>query len=349
MAVRALGLIGDKSVVPDLIHLVYYPNSNTRFWAQISLVRLTGKNFGTDWQAWGKWWDEQKGQPAFSPEKVPWVSDPELMDQEKQSQSDQEFIAKAKTQLAQRSGDPSRQPARPGGPPRIVKTSPTVGATDVDPDTSEITVTFDQDMNTRGWSWTGGGEVYPKIPEGKRPFYRDSRTCVLPVALEAGRYYRVGINSGTQFSNFRSASGTPTETTAIYFTTRGASEEVRKRVTKPAIVSMDPPNGATNVDPNLKEIRVTFNVEMGGGFSWCGGGANFPESPEGGRARWSEDKKTCFRPVQLKPNWDYRLGINAYSFKNFSSAWGVPVDPVSYTFTTGDGSAQPASSAAPVR
>ena len=341
MAVRALGLIGDESIVPDLIHLVYYPNSNTRFWAQISLVRLTGKNFGTDWQAWGKWWNEQKRQPAFSPEKVPWVSNPELMDQEKQRQSDQEFLAKAKTQLAQRSGEPSRQPAQPGAPPRIVKTSPAVGATEVDPAASEITVTFDQDMNTGGWSWTGGGEVYPKIPEGKRPFYRDSRTCVLPVALEAGRYYRVGINSGTQFSNFRSASGTPTETTAIYFSTRGASEEVRKRVAKPVIVSMNPPNGATNVDPNLKEIRVTFNVEMGGGFSWCGSGPNYPESPEGGRARWSEDKKTCFRPVQLKPNWDYRLGINAYSFKNFSSAWGVPVDPVSYTFTTGGGAGQP--------
>lgn len=48
MAVRALGVVGDESVVPELIHLVYHYNQNTRFWGQISLVRLTGVNFGSD-------------------------------------------------------------------------------------------------------------------------------------------------------------------------------------------------------------------------------------------------------------------------------------------------------------
>ena len=57
MATRALGIVGDESVVPELIHLVYHYNQNTRFWAQISLVRLTGKNFGRDWQKWGQWWN----------------------------------------------------------------------------------------------------------------------------------------------------------------------------------------------------------------------------------------------------------------------------------------------------
>jgi hypothetical protein len=61
MCVRALGLIGDKAAVPDLIHLVYHGNVNTRWWAQISLVRITGQNFGGDWNAWGKWWNEQIG------------------------------------------------------------------------------------------------------------------------------------------------------------------------------------------------------------------------------------------------------------------------------------------------
>ena len=51
-----LGLIGDKAAVPGLIDLVYHPNQNTRFWAQISLVRLTGKNFGRDADAWRRWW-----------------------------------------------------------------------------------------------------------------------------------------------------------------------------------------------------------------------------------------------------------------------------------------------------
>ena len=72
MAIRALGLIGDKSVVPELIHLVYHGNVNTRWWAQISLVRLTGQNFAKDWNAWGKWWNGENGQPPYKPEIIRW-------------------------------------------------------------------------------------------------------------------------------------------------------------------------------------------------------------------------------------------------------------------------------------
>ena len=89
--------------------------------------------------------------------------------------------------------------------PNIVATSPVVGATDVDPGLKEITVTFDQDMRG-GFSWTGGGPDYPTIPEGQKAQWRDKRTCVLPVTLEAGHYYRVGINS-TSYRNFRSEAG----------------------------------------------------------------------------------------------------------------------------------------------
>lgn len=74
MAIRSLDLVGDKSVVPELIHLVYHGNANTRWWAQISLVRLTGQNFGNDWKAWGNWWNAQKGQPPFKPELIRWWS-----------------------------------------------------------------------------------------------------------------------------------------------------------------------------------------------------------------------------------------------------------------------------------
>jgi serine/threonine protein kinase len=72
MATRALGLIGDQTVVPDLIHLLYHNNSNVRWWAQVSLVRLTRQNFGSDWKAWGKWWNTHVGQPPFDPEVVRW-------------------------------------------------------------------------------------------------------------------------------------------------------------------------------------------------------------------------------------------------------------------------------------
>jgi RNA polymerase sigma-70 factor (ECF subfamily) len=72
MAIRSLGLIGDKADVPELVHLVYHRNVNTRWWAQLSLVRITGQNFAKDWNAWGKWWNEQNGQPPFKPEIIRW-------------------------------------------------------------------------------------------------------------------------------------------------------------------------------------------------------------------------------------------------------------------------------------
>jgi hypothetical protein len=74
MAIRALGIIGDKQVVAELIPLVYHGNTNTRWWAQISLVRLTGQNFGSDWPAWTNWWNNQGGQPPVTSEIVRWWS-----------------------------------------------------------------------------------------------------------------------------------------------------------------------------------------------------------------------------------------------------------------------------------
>ncbi len=72
MSIRALGLIGDKAAVPDLIHLVYHGNVNTHWWAQLSLVRLTGMNFGKDWNRWGQWWTESGGQPPYNPVIIRW-------------------------------------------------------------------------------------------------------------------------------------------------------------------------------------------------------------------------------------------------------------------------------------
>jgi len=37
--------------------------------------------------------------------------------------------------------------------PSVIKTFPVSGSTDVDPSTSEITVTFDEPMKDGNWSW----------------------------------------------------------------------------------------------------------------------------------------------------------------------------------------------------
>jgi hypothetical protein len=76
--------------------------------------------------------------------------------------------------------------AKPEGPPRIVSTSPKVGEVEVSPGLTEITVTFDQDME-KGCSWTGGGPEFPPGQDGKKAVWRNPRTCVLPVKLQAAQ------------------------------------------------------------------------------------------------------------------------------------------------------------------
>jgi hypothetical protein len=102
--------------------------------------------------------------------------------------------------------------------PKIIMTKPADGAAEVQATLSEITVTFDQDMD-EGCSWTGGGSEYPGSPEGARAEWRGKRTCVLPVALQPGHHYRVGINS-LSYRNFRSVAGQPVAPCSISFTTK---------------------------------------------------------------------------------------------------------------------------------
>lgn len=211
------------------------------------------------------------------------------------------------------------------GTPTIVSTSPRVGDTSVDPALKEVTVTFDRDM-AGGFSWTGGGPEYPSTPPGQRVVWRDKRTCVLPVKLEPMRHYRVGINS-VSYQNFRSAAGVPARPSAIYFTTRGAGPP-------PLVIDLNPPNGAKDVSAELTEVRVTFSLPMGAGFSWCGDGPTHPDSPEGKQPYWTADRKTCVLPVSLNPGRTYEIGLNCPSYKNFRSAGGLPLEPVTYTFTT---------------
>jgi hypothetical protein len=213
--------------------------------------------------------------------------------------------------------------------PVVVSTSPKNGDLEVDPNLKVVSVTFDRDMST-GMSWTGS-EV--PVDESRKASWKDKRTCELPVKLAKGQGYVIGINAPS-FKNFKSQAGEPTPPTAIYFATKGASSQVKQKVTVPKIVSMEPANGAKDVDPALKQLKVTFDVPMGGGMSWVGGGEFFPTIPDGQRGTWSEDRRTCTLPVSLQPGHTYKLGINAPRFRNFQSESQVPADPMTYSFTT---------------
>lgn len=94
-------------------------------------------------------------------------------------------------------------------PPCVVKTVPDDRAMDVDPDLREIKVTYDRPMDKTSMSWIIHRNlgVYPGSRDlGPPHFEDDGRTCVLPVRLQRGTVYAVGVNS-FRHTNFRDAKG----------------------------------------------------------------------------------------------------------------------------------------------
>jgi beta-lactamase regulating signal transducer with metallopeptidase domain/HEAT repeat protein len=215
-AVRALGIVGDDSVIPELIHLVYHYNQNTRFWAQISLVRLTGENFSADWQKWTGWWNSQKGKPKCSTKKVEWTSNADWADPKKQKEMDEEFIEQLR---GNKKGETDKSGDKAGQGPMVVGTSPTVYADDVSPELREITVTFDQPMMDKSWSWVRWDAPYPETVGS--PYYDgEKKTCTLPVKLGAGQAYLVAFNV-EPYIGFVNAAGEPAKPYVLVFATKG--------------------------------------------------------------------------------------------------------------------------------
>ncbi|MCX7826972.1 MAG: hypothetical protein N2689_15675 [Verrucomicrobiae bacterium] len=216
----------------------------------------------------------------------------------------------------------------PTNAPRIVVTQPAIGASEVDPALKEIGITFDRDM-APGFAWTGGDRFFPNTRG--MPRWKDKRTCVLGVALEPAKFYRVGINA-PQRRGFRSAEGVPAETWAIWFTTRGAPPELVAKLQQPKVLSTLPQNGDRKVDPRLSEIRITFDQEMSPGYSVVGDGPLFPK--DRARPYWDASRTTLIWPVDLEPNHEYKFGLNNFGFKNCANLCGVPLAPVVIEFKT---------------
>ncbi|MHC5023778.1 MAG: S41 family peptidase [Planctomycetota bacterium] len=99
----------------------------------------------------------------------------------------------------------------------------------------------------------------------------------------------------------------------------------------PTVVSITPEHGAANVDPALAELRVEFDQDMAGGFSWTGGGPTFPEVI--GRPRWVTPR-SCVLSVRLQSNHEYRIGLNSPSHHNFRSQAGEALAPYPLWFRT---------------
>ena len=80
-------------------------------------------------------------------------------------------------------------------PPVVVKTVPQAGDVKVDPNITEIRVTYSKRMEDGSWSWGQiSDDTMPKTT-GKPHYLADGKTCVLPVKLEPGHTYVLQLNS----------------------------------------------------------------------------------------------------------------------------------------------------------
>jgi hypothetical protein len=111
-----------------------------------------------------------------------------------------------------------------------------------------------------------------------------------------------------------------------------ADERKKLEALRPHLVSMTPENGATDVDPGLTEIVITFDREMGDGYAFVGGGPHYPDTT--GRPSYDQKRRVVTLPVKLKPDWSYEFWLNRGKYDSFRSAEGVPLDPVRVTFRT---------------
>jgi tetratricopeptide (TPR) repeat protein len=181
------------------------------------------------------------------------------------------FAAPAKVLLAKQTGEKGGGGGRTAasGAPEIVSTTPVAFATDVDPNLPAITVTFDQEMVPGDWSWTGGGETYPKVT-GDIAYDATGKTCRLPVKLEPGKVYQVGINSPS-YRSFKSMKGVPADWYMILFATKGADG-------KPTPIPSKMLNGA-------KRINARHHLA-----ETSDGGASADELMQQGWQLWSQRK-----------------------------------------------------------
>jgi hypothetical protein len=119
-----------------------------------------------------------------------------------------------------------REPSIGSLPAVVVKTVPESGDSKVDPNLTEIRVTFSKKMQDGRWSWGQmSDETYPKTT-GKPHYLPDGKTCVLPVALEEGKTYVLQINAlSGKYHNFTDTNQQPSVPYLLVFETRGAKTE----------------------------------------------------------------------------------------------------------------------------
>ena len=89
------------------------------------------------------------------------------------------------------------------------------------------------------------------------------------------------------------------------------------KTARPVVVETVPRGGATDVDPGLTEIKVTFSKDMQNG-NWAFAQLSkdtYPQTTD--KPRYLDDKRTCVLPVKLEPGKTYVIALNKPPYDSF--------------------------------
>jgi len=104
----------------------------------------------------------------------------------------------------------------------------------------------------------------------------------------------------------------------------------------PHVIDSNPKPFATNVDPNLKEIAVTFDRPMAAtaGFTGLRFLGLYPAGRDA-QPHWDATGTVCTLPVNLEPDVTYALALNTSRNRGFTDQAGVPAVGTAWIFATG--------------
>lgn len=115
------------------------------------------------------------------------------------------------------------------------------------------------------------------------------------------------------------------------------SKPVNVKTMPPVVVKTVPQAGDTNVDPSIKEIRVTFSKPMMTHQQWSVvtvSKETWPKITKGNGYHFLSDKKTFIIPVSLEPGKPYAVWLNRGRYNYFKDEYGTPAVPYLLVFET---------------
>jgi len=169
----------------------------------------------------------------------------------------------------------------------------------------------------RGFYWIGGLSELLTTYEAQRSSYPDFKSFFPRIVAYLNQY---SLNVPDEIQKL---------------TLRKKQAMARLEAHSPKIVSINPPDGAQDVDPLLRFITVVFDRPMRGGYSVMTRGRGMGEAPvTRGECRWDSTKTVFAWPVTLQPDTEYGFSLNGKWNLEFQSVGGDPLVPTLIRFKT---------------